>query len=175
MSHPALIARVGRQLHPRDRTTLFHLAVHDEWHAESAGTTYVPAALRRLVHERAGGACEYCLAPEATALFGHEVDHVVAEKHGGSTSEDNLALACAACNLHKGSDIGSIDPVTGDLVPLFHPRRGRWTEAFQLDGANIVGRTASARATVRLLQINHPDRVAERALLVTARLLRPSG
>ncbi len=42
------------------------------------------------MHERAGGACEYCLAPEATALFAHEVDHVVAEKHGGTTTEDNL-------------------------------------------------------------------------------------
>ena len=79
--------------------------------------THISAALRRLVHERAGGACEYCLAPEATALFAHEMDHVVAEKHGGTTTEDKLALACAACNLYKGSDIGSIDPVTGELVP----------------------------------------------------------
>lgn len=135
--------------------------------------THVPAALRRLVHERAGGSCEYCLAPEATALFVHEVDHVVAEKHGGATTEDNLALACAACNLHKGSDIGSIDPVTGELVPLFHPRRERWSDAFQLAGASIVARTAAARATVRLLQLNRTDRVAERAVLVAARLLRP--
>jgi 5-methylcytosine-specific restriction endonuclease McrA len=72
--------------------------------------TYVPAALRRLVHERARGACEYCLAPEATALFAHEVDHVVAEKHGGTTTEDNLALACAACNLHKGATSGPSIP-----------------------------------------------------------------
>lgn len=137
--------------------------------------TYIPAALRRLVHERASGACEYCLAPEATALFAHEVDHVVAEKHGGTTTEDNLALACAACNLHKGSDIGSIDPVTGELVPLFHPRRDRWSDAFQLVDARIVARTAAARATVRLLQLNRPERVAERAVLVAGALLRPPG
>jgi hypothetical protein len=137
--------------------------------------TYIPAALRRLVHERASGACEYCLAPEATALFAHEVDHVVAEKHGGTTTEDNLALACAACNLHKGSDIGSIDPVTGGLVPLFHPRRDRWSDAFQLVDARIVARTAAARATVRLLQLNRPERVAERAVLVAAAILRPPG
>jgi hypothetical protein len=42
--------------------------------------TYVPAALRRLVHERAGGACEYCLVPEAMTLVAHEVDHVVASE-----------------------------------------------------------------------------------------------
>jgi len=103
------------------------------------------------------------------------VDHVVAEKHGGTTTEDNLALACAACNLHKGSDIGSIDPVTGELVPLFHPRRDRWSDAFELVDAMIVARTAGARATVRLLQLNHPDRVAERAVLMAAGLLRPPG
>jgi HNH endonuclease len=137
--------------------------------------TYVSVALRRRVHERAGSACEYCLAPEATALFAHEVDHVVAEKHGGTTTEDNLALACAACNLHKGSDIGSIDPVTGELVPLFHPRRDRWSDAFELVDAMIVARTAGARATVRLLQLNHPDRVAERTVLMAAGLLRPPG
>lgn len=135
--------------------------------------SYVSVALRRLVHERAGGACEYCLAPEATALFAHEVDHIVAEKHGGSTTGDNLALACAACNLHKGSDIGSIDPMTGELVRLFHPRRDRWSDAFELVDARIVARTPAARATVRLLQLNHPDRVAERALLVAADLLGP--
>jgi hypothetical protein len=135
--------------------------------------TYVPAALRRLVHDRARGACEYCLAPEATALFAHEVDHIVAEKHGGMTTSDNLALACAACNLHKGSDIGSIDPVTGELVRLFHPRRDRWSDAFELVDARIVARTPTARATVRLLQRSRPDRVAERALLVAAELLAP--
>jgi hypothetical protein len=137
--------------------------------------TYVSVGLRRLVHERAGGACEYCLAPEATALFAHEVDHVVAEKHGGTTTEDNLALACGLCNLFKGSDIGSLDPVTGELVPLFHPRRDRWSDAFQLVDARIVGRTAAARATVRLLQLNRPDRVAERAVLMAADLLRAPG
>jgi HNH endonuclease len=99
----------------------------------------------------------------------------VAEKHGGTTTEANLALACAACNLYKGSDIGSIDPVTGELVPLFHPRRDRWSDAFQLVAARIVARTAAARATARLLQLNRPERVTERAVLVAAALLRSPG
>jgi hypothetical protein len=99
----------------------------------------------------------------------------VAEKHGGTTTEDNLALACAACNLHKGSDIGSIDPATGELVPLFHPRRDRWSDAFQLVDARMVALTAVARATVRLLQLNRADRVAERAILMAADLLQPPG
>ena len=39
--------------------------------------------------------------------------------------------------------------------------------------ARIVAQTASARATVRLLQLNRLDRVAERAVLATAGLLQP--
>ena len=90
--------------------------------------TYIPVALRRLVHERAGGACEYCLVPEAMTFAPHEVDHIVAQKHGGATDADNLALSCALCNMHKGSDLASIDPETGEVVPLFHPRRQRWSD-----------------------------------------------
>jgi hypothetical protein len=44
--------------------------------------TYVAAELRRLVVERAKACCEYCLIPEALALASHQVDHVIAEKHG---------------------------------------------------------------------------------------------
>jgi 5-methylcytosine-specific restriction endonuclease McrA len=57
--------------------------------------TYVPAELRRLVRQRAGDRCEYCLIPEAVTFASHEVDHVIAEKHGGLTDQANLALSCA--------------------------------------------------------------------------------
>jgi 5-methylcytosine-specific restriction endonuclease McrA len=57
--------------------------------------TYVPAELRRLVQHRATSRCEYCLLPESAAFLSHEIDHVVAEKHGGQTVEDNLAWSCA--------------------------------------------------------------------------------
>jgi hypothetical protein len=110
---------------------------------------------------------------DPTSLVSHEVDHVVAQKHGGATDADNLALSCALCNKHKGSDLASIDPDTGDLTPLFHPRRQRWSEHFQLLGAMIVPRTPAGRATVRLLQLNHPDRLAVRALLLAAELIQP--
>jgi hypothetical protein len=38
--------------------------------------TYIPAELRRLVRQRAGERCEYCLIPEALTLAAHEVDHM---------------------------------------------------------------------------------------------------
>ncbi len=135
--------------------------------------THIPSALRRLTRERAGGACEYCLLPEAMALAVHEPDHVVAQKHGGATEADNLALSCTLCNKHKGTDIASIDPATTEMVALFNPRRQRWGDHFQLAGAHILALTPIGRATVRLLKLNHPDRMAERALLIAAGVIRP--
>jgi hypothetical protein len=133
---------------------------------------YIPAPLYQLVYERAHGCCEYCLVPEAVTLTAHQVDHVIAVKHGGPTEADNLALSCALCNKHKGSDLASLDSETGEIAPLYHPRRDRWVNHFQLVGAHIVPLTAVGRATVRLLQFNQPERVAERELLLASGMLR---
>lgn len=87
--------------------------------------TYIPADLRRLVRDRAKDTCEYCLIPEQVTLVPHQVDHVIAEKHGGQTNEANLALACALCNKYKGSDLASVDTVTGEIIRLYQPRCDR--------------------------------------------------
>src|SRR5579859_6656064 len=93
--------------------------------------TYVSEALRRQVNQRAAGRCEYCYQDDS--FFTHEVDHIYAEKHGGSTVETNLCCACANCNRNKGSDLCSLDPQTGDVIAMFHPRQDSWLEHFRLD------------------------------------------
>lgn len=129
---------------------------------------YVPADLRRLVIERAAGRCEYCRFPQAAALLPFEVEHVVAEKHGGATIADNLALACFFCNRYKGSDLGSLDPETGQLTAFFHPHLHRWDEHFALRGAEVVPLTAEGRVTLHIFRFNEPARVAERQALIAA-------
>ena len=109
---------------------------------------HISAALRRLVAERVGQRCEYCRFPQLVSFFAFEVEHIIAEKHGGATRANNLALACPYCNRHKGTDLGSLDPRTGQLTPFFNPRTQRWEEHFALDGATIVPLTATARVTV---------------------------
>ena len=52
---------------------------------------YVSAALSQAVQARAGERCEYCHFPQALSFLAFEVEHVVAEKHGGATVLDNLA------------------------------------------------------------------------------------
>lgn len=48
----------------------------------------IPDTMRRAVFERAEGHCEYCGKPQVT-FFAHEVDHVIAQKHRGTTTLDN--------------------------------------------------------------------------------------
>jgi hypothetical protein len=133
--------------------------------------TYIPVGLRQLVYERAKGRCEYCLIPEIAVLIPHEVDHIIAQKHGGLTESENLALSCTLCNKYKGSDLASLDPATGNIVALYHPRREHWANHFQLSEAQFVPITPTGHVTIRLLQLNSPNRIEERKLLITAGLL----
>jgi hypothetical protein len=98
--------------------------------------------------------------------YPHEPDHVIAEKHGGPTSLENLAWSCFYCNRSKGSDLASIDPISQKVAVLFHPREQRWNRHFRLNGALIEGITSSGRATVTLLHMNDPERVAYRLGLI---------
>jgi len=117
-------------------------------------------ALRAAVRERAGDRCEYCgLLQRDLPLVTFHVEHVIPKQHGGVDAAENLALACNHCNFHKGPNLTGIDPDTGDIVVLFHPRKQRWSEHFSLDGITLRGLTPTGRTTVRLLQMNAPARL----------------
>jgi len=117
------------------------------------------------VARRAGYRCEYCLIHETGVGFPHQVDHIISRTHGGSSDFDNLAYACVLCNRHKGSDVASIDPATGEAVGLFHPRKDRWTDHFRLDAGVVEPLTVLGKATAHLLRLNISERLAERRAL----------
>ena len=100
-----------------------------------------------------------------------QIDHIIAEKHGGQTVEDNLALACPHCNRFKGPNIAGVDPELGDAVRLFHPRKDDWGGHFRWEGARLVGRTPIGRATVQVLAMNAEDLLAIRIELFTEGVL----
>jgi 5-methylcytosine-specific restriction endonuclease McrA len=126
----------------------------------------LPALLRSAVTARAQGRCEYCHLSEEFGFASYEVDHVIAEQHGGETELENLAYACIMCNRRKGPNIASIDPDTRMITPLYNPRTQNWDEHFRLhEDGTITGLTAEGRATVRLLELDEPERVQERAAL----------
>jgi hypothetical protein len=126
---------------------------------------YVPASLRQLVIQRASSVCEYCLIHQTFSIYRHEVDHAIALKHGGQTTAENLVLACLPCNRHKGSDLTSFDPLTGEITSLFNPRTQIWSEHFAQSSGYITGLTATGRTTVSLLKMNEPNRLQLRQAL----------
>jgi hypothetical protein len=78
----------------------------------------------------------------------------------------NLAYACAGCNNAKYDAIEALDPVTGEVVPLFHPRNDIWEDHFRFahDFA-LLGITPTGRATVHRLHLNRPEVVRIRYML----------
>lgn len=129
--------------------------------------------LRQFVSQRANGRCEYCLLPQTNAIgHKHQPDHILPRQHGGETVEANLALACVFCNRNKGPNIGSFDPLTGNLTPFFNPRLHQWAEHFSLEGTTIRPVTPEGRVTEKIFRFNDKERLAERASLIEAGLYR---
>jgi 5-methylcytosine-specific restriction endonuclease McrA len=100
------------------------------------------STFRREVERRAQGRCEYCKSPAKYSTQTFSLDHILPRSQGGDRSLENLALTCQGCNNPKYNKTTSRDPITDQLVNLFHPRqqrgiRGeleRTQEAAPLDG-----------------------------------------
>jgi hypothetical protein len=118
------------------------------------------------IRQLAQGRCEYCRMPETVSRFTHVLDHIIARQHGGKTELSNLALCCGRCNQFKGPNIAGIDPGSGQIVRLFNPREDRWADRFEYQDAELIGLTAIGRATITVLAINMPIRVAARRAIV---------
>lgn len=134
----------------------------------------VSAALRQMVTERAHGCCEYCRSQQRFAMQAFSVEHVAPRSRQGATALDNLALACQGCNNFKYTKTEGVDSATGRTVPLFHPRLHRWSDhfAWNEDFTQIIGLTATGRATVNTLQLNR-IRVVNLRRLLTVEGLHP--
>lgn len=87
-------------------------------------------------------------------------------RDGDKTVAGNLCLACPRCNANKGPNVAGVDPVTGRIVRLFHPRLHKWTAHFAWDSPVLVARAAIGRTTLHILAINDPRAVAVRQPLI---------
>ncbi len=127
----------------------------------------VTAQQKKVVAERANGCCEYCRSQVRFAIQPFSIEHIIPRSAGGETVLDNLALSCQGCNNHKYNKIEGRDPVSGDLVPLYHPRKQRWSEHFAWNGefTRIIGLTSTGRSTVEVLQLNREGVVNLRRVL----------
>jgi hypothetical protein len=118
--------------------------------------TYISVHKKRRVISRAQGRCEYCQSPAEYATETFAVEHITPISRGGTDELENLALACSGCNGHKYNKVEAADPVTGAMIPLFHPRRQKWVEHFGWSGdfTRIIGLTPIGRATIEAFQMN---------------------
>jgi len=108
------------------------------------------------IKHRALDCCEYGWSQEAYSPDTFSVEHITPVVKGGTNDSNNLTNACQGCNNRKFISIEAIDPLNGELAPLYHPRRDRWSEHFTWDEDYIiiVGLTPTGRATVAKLELN---------------------
>ena len=117
-----------------------------------------------LVAERAHHRCEYCHAPESIFNVVFEVEHIQPIATGGTSTEENLALACRSCNSFKGSRSSYLDPESGLEERFYHPKQDRWEEHFSAsdESSEIIPLTAIGRVTVIGLKINNRAQLTAR-------------
>ncbi len=122
---------------------------------------------REQVIARAKECCEYCLSQSRFSPDSFSIDHIIPHTAGGATTLDNLALSCQGCNNHKYAKTEAFDPVTGRIVPLYHPRRQNWKDHFAWDKEliHLVGLTPTGRATIATLHLNRVGIVNLRRIL----------
>lgn len=127
----------------------------------------ISARQKRLVAERARHTCEYCISQLRYSPDPFSVDHLIPLARGGTGDVDNLAFACQGCNGFKFTATEAIDPITGQIVPLYNPRTDPWSEHFVWDESYslILGITSTGRATVAKLQLNRSGVVNLRVIL----------
>jgi hypothetical protein len=116
----------------------------------------VTSEQRTIVVERAHGCCEYCWSQAHFATQSFSVEHIVPRSKDGPTTLENLALSCQGRNNHKYNHVYARDPVSGQIVSLYHPRQHQWRDHFiwNDDYTLIIGITPIGRATVEMLNLN---------------------
>ena len=140
----------------------------------------ISADIRRQVLARANYRCEYCLIWQDDYYDYFQIDHIRSIKHGGLTVLSNLAYccpdcnrykgtdlgSCPECNLHKGSDLGTFLGSDTHFTRFFNPRTDLWQDHFEAFEGALYPKTAIAEATIKIFQLNDPDRVIIRQELV---------
>jgi 5-methylcytosine-specific restriction endonuclease McrA len=88
--------------------------------------------LDQKIRRQAKNRCGYCLNPQRLPPFKPEIEHIHPQKLGGTSTKENLCLACRHCNLHKSTKIFDFDVISAKKVKLFNPngKYRKWLECF---------------------------------------------
>ena len=94
--------------------------------------------------------------PEAFATQPHSIEHIIPRVKQGTDELENLALSCQGCNNRKHVKTDAFDGLSGEVIPLFHPRQMDWSEhfAWNADYTEMIPLTLIGRVTVGELRLN---------------------
>lgn len=123
--------------------------------------------VRNRVRERANQRCEYCRLPDGYSSGPFVCEHVIPRVRGAGDTFDELAWSCAGCNSHKNAKTHVTDPVTGNRVPIYNPRKQVWEMHFSWseNGLLMLRNTVTGRGTVESICLNRPELVNLRFVL----------
>lgn len=122
-------------------------------------TRKISSELRGEIAARAHHRCEYCRIPHQDSLIDFHIDHIISLKHGGKTQIHNLAYSCSDCNYFKGSDLGTYLSENENFTRFYNPRTDHWFDHFEVLDGVILQKTEIAEVTIRIFQLNNPERV----------------
>ncbi len=136
---------------------------------------YIPVHIQRAILELSKGYCEYCILPSNFSTDYFHFEHIIPLALNGKTEFNNLARSCGICNNNKRDKVSHIDPLSKQIVRLYHPREDNWMNHFQWsdNDLHIVGKTPTGRVTVDLLKLNRLNAINLRKLLKMAGLHPP--
>jgi hypothetical protein len=122
---------------------------------------------RLFVAQRGQFCCEYCMSQAKYSPDYFSIEHIIPQIKNGTDAVTNLAYACLACNNHKYVHVEALDPITGLLIPLYHPRLDNWEAHFcwSDDYSILTGITPKGRATVDKLKLNRSSLINLRLVL----------
>jgi hypothetical protein len=134
-------------------------------------SAYISVELQRQIRTRYFNACAYCRTAESLTGMTFEFEHITPLSVGGETRFENLCFSCPNCNRYKANRQTAIDPLTEEIIALFHPQLQVWNEHFAWsdDGTELVGLSAVGRTTIAALRMNRSQLTWARGLWVKLR------
>ena len=128
---------------------------------------YITKSNRDKIKNRADNRCEYCKSPASYATQSFVIEHIIPISKNGNSKLENLAWSCGGCNSFKYNKVEAFDALSQQSVPIFNPRLQNWNDHFNWseDFFNIVGKTATGRATIQALKMNRTGLINLRTLL----------
>lgn len=129
-------------------------------------SVYIPAELQRQIRTRFADRCGYCQTPEQLSVAIFEFEHIIPRSARGKTEFENICLSCPTCNRYKADCSEAPDPVTHEVVALFHPQRDNWRDHFRWndDATLVTGLTPTGRATIAALRMNRTQMIRVRRM-----------